>query len=254
VSVTSTFMKCREPAEPGSIPDRLQMFPREVRFYREIAPRVGVRVPRAIRAEVDGGSTVLELEDLSAWREGADPVVAARTLAALHGRWVERADVTWPWLPRADAADLVGALFDACWPSLRRRSDLTDRARRLGDALLGEVAVVERLADAAGPHTLTHGDPSGRNMRTGPDGEVVLLDWEDVGSGPGICDVAWFLLSSVDPVDWDPALGAYGDAGGLADALPAVCVQALLSLAHEEEGSPDALAWISGLDEAAARL
>lgn len=254
MAVTPTFVKTREPAAPGSIPDRLQMFPREVRFYREIAPAVGVRVPRAFRAEVHDGATVLELEDLSAWRAGADPVAAARTLASLHGRWVDRADVTWPWLPRADAADLVGALFDACWPSLRQRSDLTEAARSLGDALVGEVAAVERRADAAGPHTLTHGDASAPNMRTSPDGEVALLDWEDVGSGPGICDLAWFLLSSVDPVDWDPALGAYGDARGLADALPAVCVQAFLSLAHEEEGSPDALAWISGLDEAAARL
>ncbi len=252
--VAAIFMKSREPAQRGSIPDRLQMFTREVRFYTEIAPTVGVRVPSVFRAEVRDGSTVLELEDLSSWREGADPVAAARALASLHGRWVGRAEDTWPWLPRADASDLVGELFDACWPALRRRSDVTDAVRRLGDALVGEVSAVERVADAAGPPTLTHGDASAANMRTSPAGEVVLLDWEDVGSGPGICDVAWFLMSSVEAHDWDRALGAYGDAHGLGDALPAASVQALLSFAHQEEGSADALAWIGGLEEACARL
>ncbi len=32
------FVKRREVARPGSIPDVLQMFPREVRFYRELTP------------------------------------------------------------------------------------------------------------------------------------------------------------------------------------------------------------------------
>lgn len=230
------------------------MFARELRFYSEIAPTVGVRVPTMLRAEIRGGSTVLELEDLSHWQEGADPIAAVRTLAALHDRWVGSAAATWPWLPRADAADLVGALFDEQWRPLRKRTDLTDTVVRLGDALVGEVVAVERLADGAGPHTLTHGDASAPNMRTGPAGEVALLDWEDVGSGPGICDVAWLLVSSVPPAAWEAVLDAYGDSTGLADALPAVCVQALLSLAGEEEGSADALEWISCLEAAGARF
>ena len=76
-------------------------------------------------------------------------------------------------------------------------------------------------------------------MRTSPDGQVALLDWEDYGVGPGIVDLAWHLLSSVAPADWDVALAAYGDATGLADALPAVAVQGLLSFAFEE-GRDDA--------------
>lgn len=252
--MTATFAKSREPARPGSIPDRLQMFTREVRFYTEVAPTVGVRVPQAYRAEVRDGSTVLELEDLSSWSEGADPAAAAKVLASLHARWAERAVDAWPWLPRPDASDLVGELFDASWPGLRGRSDVTDAVRRLGDRLVGEVASVERVADAAGPHTLVHGDASAANMRTGPEDEVALLDWEDVGSGPGICDVAWFLMSSVEPAEWDRVLDAYGTAAGLELALPAISVQALLSLADEDEGSADALGWIACLQEACARL
>ncbi|WP_162260790.1 phosphotransferase family protein [Nocardioides sp. Soil805] len=252
--MTATFVKHREPARPGSIPDRLQMFTREVRFYTEVAPSVGVRVPTAFRAEVRDGSTVLELEDLSSWRAGADPVAAARALASLHERWVGQAEASWPWLPRPDASDLVGALYEERWPVLRGRSDVTDAVRRIGDALVGEVSAVERVAHTAGHNTLTHGDASAPNLRTGPDGEVALLDWEDVGSGPGICDVAWFLMSSVEPADWDRVLDAYGDASGLGEALPAISVQALLSLDGEEEGSVDALEWIGCLEEATGRL
>ena len=35
-----------------------------------------------------------------------------------------------------------------------------------------------------------HGDASLANMRTGPDGEIALVDWEDVSAGPGVVDVA----------------------------------------------------------------
>src|SRR5262249_10274884 len=46
--------------------------------------------------------------------------------------------------------------------------------------------------------------------------------------GPGAVDLAWLLVSSVDPARWDQVIAAYGPAGGLRDALPAVMVQGLL--------------------------
>ena len=39
--MAQVFVKRRDPAAPGSIPERLEMFPREVRFYREVAAEVG---------------------------------------------------------------------------------------------------------------------------------------------------------------------------------------------------------------------
>jgi hypothetical protein len=62
--------KRREPPDPGSIPDVLDMFRCEVRFYQEIAPVVGVRVPACYRAEATEDGTLLELEDLSSWHPG----------------------------------------------------------------------------------------------------------------------------------------------------------------------------------------
>jgi hypothetical protein len=252
--MAENFTKRREPAAPGSIPDRLQMFAREVRFYREIGPAVGVRVPACYRAEENNGSTLLELEDLSSWRLGADPADAARMLATLHQRWEGKASTEWPWLSQTDVADLVEDLYSGLWGSIRDRADLTPQVRNLGADLVGEVQAAEHRAGASGPHTLIHGDASARNMRTSPTGEIALLDWEDLGVGPGIGDLAWFLLSSVDPDDWDRALDAYGNGSGLGEVLPAVVVQGLLSLSDEKEGSPAAIQWIARLEEAAQRV
>src|SRR3954451_2514700 len=252
-SAPTHFVKRREPARPGSIADVLEMFTREVRFYREVPPYVGVRVPACHAAEEHDGATHLELEDLSSWRPGADPAAAAALLRDLHSRWEGRAVERWPWLPRPDVSDLVGALYDETWVEARTRLDLTDVVRDLGDSLVGRVAEVERLADASGPVTFTHGDASALNMRTSPTGEVALLDWEDYGSGPGIVDLGWHLVSSVAPADWDVALTAYGDTTRLADALPAVAVQGLLSFAFEEDAG-EAREWVENLGEAARRI
>lgn len=248
-------LKRRRAPAPGTIPDRLQMFAREVRFYREVAPDLGVRVPVCFRAEIEpDGSTLLELEDLSGWREGADVEAAARLLADLHSRWAEAGVATWPWIVRTDASDLVEALFEETWPSLRERRDLTDRARRVGDGLVGRVVEAEREAERAGRPTLTHGDASFNNMRTSPSGEIALLDWEDFGVGPGVSDLAWLLVSSAEPHEWGAGIDAYGLGTAIAPALPAAVVQAFLSLDGEDEGSPDALAWIANIDEADRRL
>ncbi|MBA3783715.1 MAG: aminoglycoside phosphotransferase family protein [Nocardioides sp.] len=249
----ATFTKRRVPAQPGSIPDQLQMFVREVRFYREIAPTVGVRVPACGRAEEQDGSTLLELEDLSSWRLGADPVDAAQTLAQLHLRWEGTALGEWPWLPKVDVSHLVERLYAQAWPSVCRRFELTPRLREMGDGLVGQVSAAEQRAEASGPHTLVHGDPAARNIRTSPTGEVALLDWEDLGAGPGVCDLAWFLVSSVRPADWNRTIAAYGGAEGLAEALPAAMVQGVLSIPLDEEKSSAARQRIERLDEGARR-
>jgi hypothetical protein len=249
----TTFTKRREAARPGSIPDGLQMFTREVRFYREVAPYVGVRTPVCYLAEEQDGATHLELEDLSSWRPGADPDAAARTLRDLHARWEGLAVERWPWLPRADVSDLVGALYDEAWPAARDRPELSEAVRDLGDSLVGRVVDIEERAEASGPVTFTHGDASALNMRTSPGGEVALLDWEDYGAGPGIGDLARHLVSSVAPAHWDAAIAAYGDSSGLADALPSAAVQGLLSFAFAE-GHDGRAHWVVPLEEAAARI
>ena len=251
----SAHVKRRGRPPPGSITQALDSFHAEVRFYREIAPVIGVRVPACYQAESTGDGTVLVLEDLAAWRPGADPVIAARVLSGMHRQWAGQALTRWPWLrPAGAAVDLVEELFSQIWPGLAACTELTPPVRALGERLVGKVAQSEREISAAGPLTLVHGDASLRNMRTGPEGQVVLLDWEDVSAAPGVLDLAWLLVSSVEPAQWDEVIAAYGQADGLVRVLPAVTVQGLLSLSDTTAGSADAAAWIQRLDAAADRL
>jgi Phosphotransferase enzyme family len=249
------YVKRRGRPAPGSIPEALDIFRAEVRFYLQIAPVVGVRVPACYQASETAEGTVLVLEDLSAWLPGADPAAAARVLSVLHRRWEGQAGGRWPWLrPAGAGADLVQHLFDRAWPRLAARGDLTPAVTALGARLVGRVVEAERAAGRAGPVTLVHGDASARNMRTGPHGEVVLLDWEDVSAAPGVLDLAWLLVSSVAPRRWDEVIAAYGPVPGIAGALPAVIVQGLLSLGDTAAGSAEASAWVGRLEAAGARL
>jgi hypothetical protein len=240
---------------PGSIPDVLGMFRAEVRFYREIAPVVGVRVPNCYHAEDTGEGTVLVLEDLSAWSPGADPVAAAALLGDMHRRWMGTAPRRWPWLrPVGAGAELVADLYDRTWPRLAESADLPVEVAEFGEAAVGRVTDAEHAIARAGELTLVHGDASAQNMRTGPAGEVVFLDWEDVSAAPGVLDLAWLLTSSVEPDRWDEVIGAYGPASGLSAVLPSVIVQGLLSLADTPAGSAEARAWAVRLDAACRHL
>ena len=248
-------VKRRDHPAPGSIPAVLDIFRSEVRFYREIAPVIGIRVPACYRCEETAQGTVLVLEDLSAWQPGADPAAAAGVLSALHRRWEQQASVRWPWLRAVGVgADLVADVFGQVWPGLAARGDLTPPVVAMGAGLAGRVAEAEARVRHGGPLTLVHGDASLQNMRTGPDGEVVLLDWEDVSAAPGVLDLAWLLVSSVGPARWDEVIDAYGPAGPIAEVLPAVIVQGLLSLSDAPPGSADAAAWALRLEAAADRI
>lgn len=247
------FVKRRGLPEPNSIPERLQMFRAEVLFYREIAPTIGVRIPRCYRAEVNEAGTELVLEDLSRWRRGADPLAVAGELARLHHRWEGRAAERWPWLRRVGAAaDLVGAVFDRAWPRLAGRDDLPASVRVAGARLVDRVAELES-ADGGQPSTLIHGDCATPNLRTGPGGEIAFLDWEDVSAAPGINDLARFLVSSVEPERWDDVIEAYGSEAGLLAVLPAAVVQELLFVDDQPDGSAEAAASLRRIDAAFQR-
>lgn len=247
-------MKRREWAPAGSIPAVLGMFESEVRFYNEIAPVVGVRVPACVEATQDETGTLLRLEDLSSWSAGADPLAVADELRRLHGRWEGAALERWPWLRLpGTAADLIGHAYDYAWPRIAGRQDLDARVRRLGQSLVGRVRDAEQAEGTAGPLTLCHGDTSVANLATGPSGEIAFLDWEDVRWAAGVTDLAWLLVSSVPPERWDEVTSTYGRADVEA-VLPSVAAQGLFALRDRPEGSPEAREWIDRLSEAGRRL
>lgn len=233
------------------------MFERELRFYREVAPAVGIRVPACFEAHDTDEGYRLVLEDLSTWREGADAVRVAALLARLHRRWDGRARERWPWLERSvpAAADEIGRLYDRVWSVVRDRPDVTPLLRDVGDTYVGRVAQQERGESGFGRSTIVHGDASSQNIRSSRSAEIALVDWEDVRLAPGELDLTWFLTSSVAPPLWSDAIDAYAPIEvDFKRALPHALTQGILSFADYEPESTAASEWIERLEEAAGRL
>ncbi|MCX4096819.1 phosphotransferase family protein [Nocardia sp. alder85J] len=192
-----------------------QSYLREVRFYQQLAPALGVRVPICRHAEIssDGTDFALLMEDLSAYRAGdqltgCTPEEAAVVLseaAGLHApRWADPALRDLAWLPggRGTRPAAAVAAMSAAFPVFcRRYADLLDPdtiavGRRLFDHLPEYFA-----RQAEGPDTVQHGDFRPDNLLFAPEpGIVAVVDWQTVARGPGLLDVSYFLGTAL-PAD-----------------------------------------------------
>jgi hypothetical protein len=191
------------------------LYEREVRFYDELAPRVGIPVPLCHFASIDldSGLFALVLEDLSPARAGdqligaSDDEIAAAvaTAARLHATWWDSDDLAASaWLP--SQAELITSTlerapelypeFAAAWSDV-----FSDDELQLGE----KVALhLEQLMDVVDhpPFTLVHGDYRLDNLFFSDDGEVVVIDWQLPFRGfSGAFDIALLLASSVTSAD-----------------------------------------------------
>lgn len=185
----------------------LGLYAREVQFYRDLAPQLGVRTPHIHAAETapDGASFILLFEDLGPARGGnqivgcdlADARAAICQAAALHGpSWHNPAMLDCDWLqPSEAAAAQVKALYPQAQAVFRER---------YADALEPEyMALCEELAEITAATTartekvsLVHGDFRLDNLlfdiKDGAE-PIAVLDWQTVGVGNGLRDVGYFL-------------------------------------------------------------
>lgn len=185
---------------------------REAWFYRDLAPRLSMRMPTAYYAEADAkGDFVLLLEDLT-----------ARGCAVSDGTWAISADLA----ARAieDLAELHVRFEDASrlasvapWASVRRAGSVDFTVRTLRYVienhaeLLSEsyLAVAQLFADRpddvnaiweSGPQTLIHGDAHIGNLFI-DDGRVGFLDWGMLCVYTAMRDVSFFLTMGMDADD-----------------------------------------------------
>jgi aminoglycoside phosphotransferase (APT) family kinase protein len=181
----------------------------EARFYRELAPRLGIRVPRCHYAGIDkeAGRSLIVMDDLAA--EGAtflnsktlysmDMATASiGQLALLHaGTWgEERLDgLDWlaPQQPRIFERFPTETLQDLMNDG--RAADLPPYLRdaeRLKEALRRLTATPQRICVA-------HGDPHSLNAYLDRDGQPGLLDWQLAHIGHWATDVAYHLATVLD--------------------------------------------------------
>ena len=209
----SVVVKLPAAAEPNRrLGDSFHAYEREVRFYREIAPRSGIRVPRCYYTALDpeAGVFVLVIEDLSGLTSG-DQVkgltveqarAAIDAIAPFHAQWwnhPELAALTWMPLENLD----IHHLFAQHWPAVRYQlySELTPEELAVGDRLNWQG---DQLADlvAPAPRTIVHWDYRADNLIFGDlhgQDPVVVLDWQLAQRSMGAFDVARVLCGSVPP-------------------------------------------------------
>ena len=206
----------------------LQRARREIAFYRHLAARLPLAVPRVRASAPDspGGPALL----LAAYRPPQPPdawdtpsyITAARQLARLHAAfWDALAQLArWPWLrPAPPAAPAAGvAVAWQAWQDLLAHDHLAlvltapvlDRIGRL----LAGVAVLEAAVRTL-PPTLCHGDCHTGNLFHDADGQLVWADWQEVGVGRGPEDLAFLFqraLMAGGAVAEAPIIAAYSEA------------------------------------------
>jgi hypothetical protein len=192
------------------------LYRREVSFYQQLATNIATRTPHCYVAERDDGDNfLLLLEDLSP-SAIIDQFVGVSlgtaraglsALAGLHGPTHAREELhDAAWL-RGVATDLR-PLYESVLPILF--DQFIDRYDGRIDLELRSTvrALKERLSlfsDYATPFPcVTHGDFRTDNLLIDACGGTVALavvDWQTVGVGSPLLDVAYFLTTSVSPED-----------------------------------------------------
>ena len=209
----------------------LGLYEREVRFYRDIAPRLGGPIAPCYHAAVDTSTGVFDL-----LLGDAGPAVVGDEIA---GATTEQARLGVLELGRLHGP-LLGdtALAEASW--LNRESPLNQAmitplyagfVDRYGDQIAPKHRVVcERLvaafdgyveAEAGQMRGLVHGDYRLDNMLFGTaeaDRALTVVDWQTVSWGPAMTDLAYFLGCALPTPDrrehYDALLRAYHEALG----------------------------------------
>ena len=181
---------------------------KESRFAREVAPLLGVAVPRAFFAETDADRGLLLLEDVNPATQGdvllgASPAQATSlvdAMAGFHAQFWRRTDedaVAWLRRWTRDLEDLVRRTREGVPRFLEIWGERLSLAARAAVA-----ASPERLASAyaaldGSPPTLVHADLHLDNVLFRADGTPVVLDWSDAARGPAEVDLGRLLYDGL---------------------------------------------------------
>lgn len=206
----------------------LGLYEREVKFYSDVAPRLGGPVAECYHTSYDPetGIFALLLDDAAPAEVGNeilgatidDAVLALTELGRLHAPVIGSESLAHAeWLTRA--APLNQALVGQLWAGFadRYRDSITpdqrlvcERLVESFDAYLAEESVSDRVKG------LVHGDYRLDNMLFGRPGsrrDLTVVDWQTVTWGPAMTDVAYFIGCAVAVEDrrshYDELLRAY---------------------------------------------
>jgi len=189
----------------------LGAYEREVRFYEQFAHEVDVDVPALLGVvEVDGRRSGLILEDLTDVAHPLDQMSAAPLALVRRARdylaglqapyWNDEAVGSQEWLHRRLGVPIphIADRMARSWAVARERlaADFPSAEREVIDRFVPRAAAwAESLS---GPFSLTHHDYRFDNMLQGEQ-RLLVLDWQTVGWGVPMFDVAYLLGTSLEP-------------------------------------------------------
>ncbi len=164
-------------------------FERETEFYRDVADRIDVRVPKLYHAENGPDGSVLVMEDLTHLRCGdqvrgmrhEEVIAAVRQIGRVHAAFWnnDRLDAL-HWLPDHDP--FWFATYEQHWPDFASEYEvrLGPKGLSLGEGVLHHLEwLAEHLAER--PSSLVHSDLRADNLLFGDPQSadaVVILDWQ----------------------------------------------------------------------------
>jgi hypothetical protein len=206
----------------------LGLYEREVKFYTEVAPRLGGPIAQCFHAHYDPhrGIFALVIDDAAPAVVGdeirgatrQDAILALTELGRLHAPVIgSQTFAEADWLNRE--APMNQALLSQLYAGFLDRygeavtPDQRTVCQRLADSFDAYVAQ-ERSADRI--QGLVHGDYRLDNMLFGRPGsrrELTVVDWQTVGWGPALTDAAYFIGCALTIDDrrahYDDLLRAY---------------------------------------------
>ncbi len=186
----------------------------EINWYRDLAAVTPVNCPKCFHAEIgaDGIDFVLLLDDRTPANQGdqltgANPqemLAAIAELALLHAaHWNSDTLHKYEWLAYSTGnKQLVRQLLPGLYPEFRKRysTRLDPEILDMGQGLVDNIGPYLDTQIAA--RTVIHGDFRLDNLLFTPSGEVTVLDWQTVGTGSPMADLAYFIGTSIaDPAE-----------------------------------------------------
>jgi hypothetical protein len=214
----------------------LGLYEREVRFYRDIAPRLGGPIAPCYHAAVDTSTGAFDLLLGDAGPAVVGDEIAGATaeqarlgvveLGRLHGPLLGDTSLAEaPWLNRE--APLNQAMITPLYAGFvdRYGDQIAPGHRLVCESMVGAfdgyLAQESAAAQQGKIQGLVHGDYRLDNMlfgTAGADRALTVVDWQTVSWGPALTDLAYFLGCALPSQDrraqYDELLRAYHEALG----------------------------------------
>ena len=199
------IVKHVQPKAESSLSHRrkLRSYAIEQTFYARYAARCTetCRVPRALALRADQGQFLTVLEDLDA--AGYGERAHAPPPEAIHGalRWLAHFHATFLHVA-PEGLWKVGTY----WHLATRPDELASMKH---SALKRAAHAIDTRLSSARFRTLVHGDAKLQNVCFATDARAAFVDFQYVGGGVGVKDVAYFLSSCLRPRDCAASVPAY---------------------------------------------